>query len=528
MEGRIIELALDEDRVDVREAEAGSTLSSLYDVVADDAFALAFPSSGGMSAVVAIYQDRRDGRICRDVAHPGLARAMASLGYVAIIAHGCAHKLSYLKVTAESVEVQHCENIRFCPPEHFANVLCTSPSDGWLAIGEAGERQSPLAGSVTDGLLSIGRGGLAATMGSMNLKGIICTGVAEAPGPSILGRRQLRGALMKDLNVHGSASIVDIGMEKGWFAHSYYAPYFDPRCRGLDGRSQCRDFAVEHSACPGCPVACRTADQDSTSPLPDWQEAMALGSNLGIFSTMKVARLLSQCLHLGLDPVETGEVLSYLNNQECVPYTLPAVRGASISELERCLSSIAARKGNGELVSAGLAALLDAVSMNGRAPVYDFRGAHAQALFSMMGELTPCHVDLVLGLKDLADSVTVGRIAAWLRIYTHALENRGLPAFYMVPMLFLRLSKWLFKNLVLMRCLLKSFKLDGSKARSLAREGLESVDAFSSQFGPMLELPSLFLYPGRPGYTDEVNVVKLTEGYEDELAYIRHWVEKGR
>ena len=50
---------------------------------------------------------------------------------------------------------------------------------------------------------------------------------------------------------------------------------------------------------------------------------------------------------------------------------------------------------------------------------------------------------------------------------------------------------------------------------------LESVDSFDAVFGPMEQLPQKFSLPSVVGYTDEVNIVKLTLGYSRELDWIR-------
>ena len=65
-----------------------------------------------------------------------------------------------------------------------------------------------------------------------------------------------------------------------------------------------------------------------------------------------------------------------------------------------------------------------------------------------------------------------------------------------------------------------------SKDKALLKEGLESIDAFDSLFGSMDELPEVFFMPGIPGYTDELSMVKLANGYYSELEYIKAKIAK--
>ena len=312
-------------------------------------------------------------------------------------------------------------------------------------------------------------------------------------------------------------------MRNGWLPTRYFSGLYDPRCVYLDGRMACRTYNADHVSCPMCTIACRL--EENGEALADWAEAMALGSNMGIFSLEKVNPLRRACISRGLDPVDTGEVLSYLKTLEHVPYTLADVRNADVGELERVISLIASRKGNGEALSAGLCALDGALSVEGRSCIYDFRGCHGQALFSSLGENTPCHVDLVKGLHRILDDETIGRVVAYLRLFTHAMENSGLPPFFMLPMHFDQVPFTVMRLPMVMRRIMSSF---ARKCPAPLSAGLESVDAFDRLHGPAEKIPDRFMLPASVGYTDELNMVRLFMGYQDEMQYIRRKVASGR
>lgn len=512
MDGRIIYLSLGDESIREERVQA-LDVSSLYALADDAAFIFVFYPSGG---TLAIYKSRQNGKIARDSANSRLAAKLSAMGICALVVNGSAHKLSYLYVSDDDLSLYHCENIRFSSPQRFFQVLSSDEADGFIAIGEAGERQSPVAACCCDSTLAIGRGGLAAMMGSANFKGLICHSTKAVMAEK--DRRGLRSELEKNISLYGSAALVDIGLENGWMAVKHYQGYYDPRISSLNGKMACRSFNVEHTGCPGCALSCQLEDRDSGCILPSWHEAMALGSNLGIFSLSKVAVLKDCCMQYGLDCVDTGEILSYLRTQTDLPYTYPQLADAGVDEICRTIGQIGARKGSGELVSAGLSALPEAPGISSRSCAYDLRGAHCQAVFSMLGENSPCFADLVYNFRKHLDSELTGRLAAWLRIYTHALENRGISPVSLVRGFFNPGLLFLVRTPAALRFFAKGRqKMD----TALIREGYESVSAFSRLFGPPEVLPDLFLSPGCVGYTPEVNVTKLMLGYEEELEYIR-------
>lgn len=508
MAGRLVHIHLDEERLDEEEVES-LDLPSLCRLPDSRTFVITLPAAG---AAVAYYRDA-GGRLCRATAFCRWAAILHSYGILALVISGVAHRLAYLEAGPEGLSLAHCENIRFCPASHFYDILSTSSDDGYLAIGEAGERRSPLAACRTDSCLSFARGGLAATMGQMNFKGIM----AHSNGPLEEGNlpKLPKSRLLKDMAMYGNGVLLDFGLRNGWLPIRHFSGKYDPRAAFLDGRMAIRLYTVEHSSCPSCQLACHLSEAGEA--LPGWQDAMSLGGGMGIFSSERVKVLCSKCAELGLDSVSAGEVLATLNVCDNVPYTYPVVKGASLDELCRILSSIASRKGVGELVSAGFDSLDGSVSVSGRAVGFDLRGAHAQALFTVFGELTPCYVDLVRKLSVHLDEEDVGRAAAWIRIFTHALEARGVPAFYMLPLHFARLpllkATW--------RLVMRTFRIPGVGNRRLVREGLASVDAMDGANEGEASLPEIFSFPGTVGYTDELSLLRLMEGYKAEMARIR-------
>lgn len=517
MEGRILRISLDDETISQEHVE-DACVESLYEEVDEHTFVIVFPASAG---TIALYMNRQSGRFSRDASQSTLAVKMNALGIVAVVVSGSAHRLSYLYASDDDISIYHCENIRFSSPHRFFQLLASDPSDGCMAIGEAGEKGGALGACLLDSSRCIGRGGLAAMMGSMNFKGIIAHTASSVRPVDSSSWPHSRTA--KSFSLYGSASLVDCGMRNGWLPTRYFSGLYDPRCVYLDGRMACRTYNVDHVSCPMCTIACRL--EENGDALADWAEAMALGSNMGIFSLEKVNPLRRACISRGLDPVDTGEVLSYLKTLEHVPYTLADVRNADVGELERVISLIASRKGNGEALSAGLGALDGALSVEGRSCIYDFRGCHGQALFSSLGENTPCHVDLVKGLHRLLDDETIGRIVAYLRLFTHAMENSGLPSFVMLPMYFDQVPFTFMRLPMVMRRIMSSF---ARKCPAPLSSGLESVDAFDRLHGPAEKIPDRFMLPASVGYTDEVNMVRLFVGYQDEMQYIRHKVASGR
>ncbi len=510
MDGRILHIALGEEKIREEKVENFS-IPSLYSFVDTRHVVFCFHPSGGL---LALYISRQDGKLTRDFVSTRLACHMAGAGVVAMIVSGVGRKLSWLSVVEDHCELKHCGSIRFSQPQDFVRLLAESEDDGFLAIGEAGEKLSPLSTCCCDNNSTVGRGGLASILGSMNFKGVISH--SSAVLQPLLQRKKYRSALARDLKLYGSATLVDYGVKNGWLPKKYFKPFYDPRAFFLDGKQTCREYNVEHNGCPSCQILCKLSDKGSDLILPSWQDAMALGSNLGIYSVGKVRQLLSACHDYGLDSCDMGEMLSFLNTQDNLDYTMPTVKGCDVAGLLKVIAGF----GSGKYLLS-LASFEDAMSLDGRSCIYDFRGAHVQALFSCLGETTPCYVDLVMNLKKVWDTEKAGRACAWLRVYTHAMENLGYPAILMLPMYFESHPLRLYRSMWLFRRLMQGFKIEGYKNADLLKLGVESIDAFDARRGEMAELPAFFQFTGRTGYTDEVNIHRLKDAYSRELDYIR-------
>lgn len=106
------------------------------------------------------------------------SRKLKSAGYDHLVVTGRAEKPVYLKIMDEEVEVCSADDLWGKDIVETTAALWSrhGKTPSVIAIGQAGENQVKLALALVDGIAHAGKGGLAAVMGSKNLKAIIIDG----------------------------------------------------------------------------------------------------------------------------------------------------------------------------------------------------------------------------------------------------------------------------------------------------------------------------------------------------------------
>ena len=271
------------------------------------------------------------------------------------------------------------------------------------AIGPAGENGVLLANIMMGEGNSVGRGGMGAVMGSKNLKAVTVNGdrkvniadpaLFENARQDIIRLFKASPVIFGPLGISefGTPVLVDLmaqrrmapteNFRKTWFEHSanYSAPTIKKAC------------GARKDGCYGCPIQCKKSSQ-SGKPLPEYETVSHFGALNNVTALHAIITANNLCNELGMDTITAAATLSAWGE----------IRGAFPTEVEMpgLLGDIAARHGDGELLSLGSRRLAEQLghpelSMSVKSlelPAYDPRGAYGMALAYCTSNRGGCHL----------------------------------------------------------------------------------------------------------------------------------------
>jgi aldehyde:ferredoxin oxidoreductase len=177
---------------------------------------------------------------------------LRSNGYDGVVVHGKAEKPVYLCIDSDKVEIRNAEHLKgmgtfFCEKEIGKEL---GDSVRILTIGTAGDNMVRFA-TIRASEGSCGSGGLAAVMGSKNLKAIALNGnprvriVTTEKVAYIRKRIQEQGSLFSQLMKGSRSSMIKIGQRAG-----------APESMVSMGKTMLPLDNMRRSTCFGCPCGC--------------------------------------------------------------------------------------------------------------------------------------------------------------------------------------------------------------------------------------------------------------------------------
>ncbi len=203
------------------------------------------------------------------------------------------------------------------------------------SIGPAGEMMALTAAIMNDKERAAGRSGLAAVMGSKNLKAVVVKGKMKVPIHDEKGLRALRKGLLKE-----AAGMYDILHDQGTAGITYDSALSGDSPVKNWGGAGTLDFPSERAAkingsaivdlegykpyaCWGCPIACggKMKQTGGEFPLelnggvghkPEYETLAMFGTNLLNDDLESIVRLNEICNDLGLDTISVGATIGYV------------------------------------------------------------------------------------------------------------------------------------------------------------------------------------------------------------------------
>ena len=297
-------------------------------------------------------------------------------GYDCLIIEGAAEKLSTVIIDDDKIRVVEDESLRGKGAIEAEKALKTRLGDDFQIIttGPAGENKVAFACISHDFGRQAGRTGIAAVLGSKNVKAVAVRGTGALPVYDSAGA-QKKGEEMyrvcyskpgfKTWTPYGTASLTDWANEVGAFpTRNFQSSYFEFH-HAINGQAIRDHLLVTEKGCFGCPTPCGKYGLAETTvgkayvEGPEYESIATLGGSCCLESIEEVAYANYVCDQLGLDTISAGVVVSFAF--ECYEKKVITkeevgrdISFGSLEDVIYLLEKIAAREGIGEPLSKGV------------------------------------------------------------------------------------------------------------------------------------------------------------------------------
>ncbi|MFC4550281.1 MULTISPECIES: aldehyde ferredoxin oxidoreductase family protein [Halorussus] len=284
-----------------------------------------------------------------------MSRNFADTGYSAVEVRGESDDLVVLHVTDEGVEFEEVGDLEGATvPETCEYVEETRglSSEHVACIGPAGENRVRFASIMTTEERAFGRGGLGAVLGAKNVKAVTFEGDSrpevEVPATQMEIHREAATTdhIMKR---QGTVAVMDMANEIDGLPSYYFSEQSFEGADGINGDSV-EEKKYKKGTCSACAFACKLPTRDEEAGVetegPEFETAMAFGSNAGIDDIVDVMKSNELCDRYGLDTISAGNTVSaYLASEDAF--------GDEELILET-VEKIAHREGVGDLLAEGI------------------------------------------------------------------------------------------------------------------------------------------------------------------------------
>ncbi len=250
-------------------------------------------------------------------------------GHDLLVLHGKADSLVYLAVTESGVEFRDASDLA----GKWVSETCDDISEregnaDILSIGPAGENMVRFASPVhiwrksRDGIA--GRGGMAAVLGSKNVKAIALSGKAKTAVADPKGLRAFVNETAEGLrnnttplNKYGTPILVNMINKMGALGTKNLQQEIFDNCEPISGEVMLENYLDKNTTCLKCAVACgkdylmKGGKWDGLKwKMPEYESIFSLGTMLGVDDPGALLRANQLCDELGMDTISVGVTLS--------------------------------------------------------------------------------------------------------------------------------------------------------------------------------------------------------------------------
>jgi aldehyde:ferredoxin oxidoreductase len=252
-------------------------------------------------------------------------------GYDGIILKGRAEKPVFLYIKDGAAELRDASDLWGKDTARTQEEIKKIIGDKRLqiaCIGPASETLVLYGNIMSEHGHSLGRAGLGCVMGSKKIKAIAVRGKMNLSLADPEKFRQAASQAMTEVKeafltqwMHegGTASWVDSAIAYGDGPTKYYTAPTMPEATTISGATMVETCEIGHTACFGCPIACRKVLRIQEGPYryekvegPEYESLIALGAMMGLELDMSTAVYLNElCNGYGFDTISGGASAGY-------------------------------------------------------------------------------------------------------------------------------------------------------------------------------------------------------------------------
>ena len=293
--------------------------------------------------------------LCSSNAGGFLSRNFADTGNSAIEFVGAADELTIVHLTDEGVKFEPVPGLEGATVPETAAYLDSEhgiESDRTAIVGPAGENEVRFASIMTTEERAFGRGGLGAVLGSKNVKALTVGGDArpdlELPATAAEIHRE---AATDDhiMKRQGTVSVLSLANEMDGLPSYYFSERSFEGAKGIDGEAV-EQKKYKKGTCSACAFACKLPTRDEARGVetegPEFEVAMAFGSNAGVDDIVDVMISNELCDRYGVDAISAGNTIAaYLESEDAFGDT---------ELIHDLVEKIARREGIGDILAEGI------------------------------------------------------------------------------------------------------------------------------------------------------------------------------
>ncbi|MFH1351884.1 MAG: aldehyde ferredoxin oxidoreductase family protein [Pseudomonadota bacterium] len=344
---------------------------------------------------------------------------LKTAGWDGLIVKGTASAPMVLMVTEDGAEFRDGRDI-WGLDALSAQGKIIQENSGVLAIGPAGENLVRYA-NIASGERYLGRAGMGAVMGSKNLKAIVTKGGAYKIRPR--DRDGFEKARKKGINYinnnvttskiyrdYGTAATVNINNSAGILPVHNFRDGMHEDSYEISGEAMGKKHDTRHHTCKPCTILCghRGNFNGNVLQVPEYETIALLGSNLGIFDSVQIAKWNRICSEMGMDTISSGGTMAWMMEASEKGLIRSGLKFGSQEGVSEALYDIAYGRGFGKEMALGVRELSEryggkdfAIHVKGlEMAAYDPRGAFGQGLSFAVANRGACHLSaFTVGLE---------------------------------------------------------------------------------------------------------------------------------
>ncbi|SFG84357.1 aldehyde:ferredoxin oxidoreductase [Halopelagius inordinatus] len=251
-----------------------------------------------------------------------MSRHFADTGNAAVEFVGESDELVVVHVRDDGVRFEEVPNLSGATVPETVEYLDSEHdigSDQTAIVGPAGENEVRFASVMTSEERAFGRGGLGAVLGSKNVKAVTFEGDSAPEIEIPAGQMEIHREAATDDNImkeQGTVAVMDLANEVDGLPSYYFSEQTFAGVEGINGDAVA-EKKYKKGTCSACAFACKLPTRDEERGVetegPEFEVAMAFGSNSGVDDIVDVMKSNQLCDEYGLDAISAGNtVAAYL------------------------------------------------------------------------------------------------------------------------------------------------------------------------------------------------------------------------